>query len=204
MYQDSRGSSWIKGLEWMRRDKSDMPLADLDHVRVEKPIEDEIMVECYPEPYTGKFTTARVELVPEKEDSDVDPKDEFVDDHKDDFDDDTEEMTIPFSVLVLHAGKGVAGEQLVDPAYHGWRKALRIVGYLQSWISIYKHKSHNEVQFDCKICMMGNSLWDPLTEEKRSQDYLFRWETERIKLNLKPVLVSKYVEQQGMGWEKRS
>ena len=158
-------------------------------------------MECYPEPFTGKFTTARVEPVSEKEEFGVDPNDEVDEDPNDDFDDDTEEMTIPFSVLALCYDKGVAGELLVDPVYHGWRRALRIVGYLQSWISIYKHKSHNEVQFDCKICMMGNNLWDPLTEEKRAQNYFFRWGTDRIKLNLKPELVSRYVEQQGILYE---
>ena len=35
---------------------------------------------------------------------------------------DIEEITISFySVLALHAVRGVAGELLVDPVYHGWR-----------------------------------------------------------------------------------
>ena len=48
--------------------------------------------------------------------------------------DDTEEMTNPFSVLALCVGRGVAGELLVDPVKYGWRRALRIVGYLRSWV----------------------------------------------------------------------
>ena len=94
------------------------------------------MVVCFPEPFTGKLSTAVVELEPEKEDSNEDPNDES--------DDDTEEMTIPFSVLVLRTGKGVvARELLVDPVYHRWRRALRIVGYIQFWVSIHKHKTQD-------------------------------------------------------------
>ena len=59
-------------------------------------------------------------------------------------DDDTKEMAIPFSVMAAKVGMGVAGELLVDPVYYGWRRALRIVGYLQSWNSTYKHKTHDK------------------------------------------------------------
>ena len=122
--------------DWMIMYKSNMPLLDHAHLMVEKPI---IMVECCPE--QEKISTPLVELDPEKEDSV----------------DNSEEMTIPFSVLVLRAGRGVA-ELLVDPVYHGWRKVLRIICYLQSWSSIHKHKTHREIPWECKICMLGRSL----------------------------------------------
>ena len=178
----------IEGLEWMRRDRSTMPLLDHAHLRVEKPVIDEIMLECFSEPFTGKLSTAVVEPEPEKED--------YPEDLKDESDDDTEEMTIPFSVL---GSKGEARELLVDPVYHGWRRALRIVGFLQSWVRIHKHKTHNGIQLDCKICMLGSSLWDPLTDVKK--DYFFRWETDRIKLDVKSEIVSRYLEQQGILYE---
>ena len=138
---------------------------------------------CFSEPFTGKLSTAGVEPEPEKEDLDEVQNDES--------DNDAEEMTIRFSVLALRVGKGVARELLVDPVYHGWRRALRILGYLQFWTSIYKHKSHSEIQWDCKICMLGSSLWDYLTEVNRAQDYFFRWKTNRIKLNVKSEVISR-------------
>ena len=79
----SRGSNWIEGLDWMKMERSNMPLLEHAHLMVAKPIIAEIMVECFPEP--GKFSTPLVELDLEKEESD----------------DDSEEMTIPFLVLVL-------------------------------------------------------------------------------------------------------
>ena len=125
----SRASEWIEGLDWMKKDRMEMPLIDHAHLKVGKPSKVEIMVECFPEP--GKFSAPIDEPEPEP-------------------DDDTEEMTIPFSVLALRAGKGVA-ELLIDPVRHGWRRALRIVGYLQSWARIHQHKAHKEIQWDCKI-----------------------------------------------------
>ena len=116
----------------MKKDREEMPLVDHAHLRVEKPTKAEIMVVCFPEP--GKFIAPIDESAPEPES-----------------DDDTEEMTIHFSVLVLHTGKGAA-ELMVDPVRHGWRRALRIVGYLQSWARIHQHRAHREIQWDCKIC----------------------------------------------------
>ena len=47
--------------------------------------------------------------------------------------------------------------------------------------------------------MLDNSLWDPLTDVKN--DYFFKWETDRIKLNVKSEIFSRYVEQQGILYE---
>ena len=56
-------------------------------------------------------------------------------------DDGTEE----FSVLAANAGKGIA-EQLVDPVFQGWRRELRVTGYIQGWRTKYCHKKYD----DCK------------------------------------------------------
>ena len=151
-----------------------MPLVDHAHLNIGKPTKADIMVECFPEP--GKFSN---------------PVDEP------ESDDDTEEMTILFPVLALRVGKGVE-ELLVDPVCHGWRRAIRIVGYLQSCARIHQHRAHREIQWDCKICILGSILWDPVIEEQRAQDYFFRWETNRIKGNVKPEVLSRYDEQQGI------
>ena len=85
----SKGLAWIERLDWMRKDKSDMPLLEHAHLMVEKPIIAEVMRECFPEP--GELSKPLVEVDPEENDSD----------------DDSEEMTIPFLVLALRAGRGM-------------------------------------------------------------------------------------------------
>ena len=150
-----------------------MPLTNHAPLIVAKPIKAEIMVKCFHEPLTNGFPDT--DAVLENNNADRNKKSN----------DDTEELKIPFSVLALYMGKGVVRELLVDPVYHGWRRVLRIIGYLQSWSSIYRHNSHNEIQWYCKIFILGSTLWDPLIEVKRAQDYFFRWETDRIKLNHK-------------------
>ena len=50
--------------------------------------------------------------------------------------------------------------------------------------------------------MLGSTLWDPLIEEKRAQNYFFRWERDRLKLNLKPQIISRYREDQGILYEE--
>ena len=46
-------SVWQTGLPWMRLDTKNMPLLAYDQLRVEKPIEDEVRVECYDDAMTG-------------------------------------------------------------------------------------------------------------------------------------------------------
>ena len=53
----SSGSSWIEGLEWMKRDVKNMPLTGYNDLRIEKPIEDEIKAECCPEPFVSEFSS---------------------------------------------------------------------------------------------------------------------------------------------------
>ena len=100
----SKVSERIEGLSWMRKDKSEMPLASYDDLYLEKPVEESVLVECFPESFMEKFTCAGND----HEELEV----------TDDVDDDTEE----FSVLAANAGRGVA-ELLVDPVFQGWRRA---------------------------------------------------------------------------------
>ena len=52
----SKGSEWIEGLSWMRNDRSEMPLTSHDNLRLDKPVEESIKVECFPESFMKKFT----------------------------------------------------------------------------------------------------------------------------------------------------
>ena len=57
----SSGSSWIEGLEWMKRDLENMPLTVYNHLKVEKSIEDEVKLECCPEPFVSEFSITNSE-----------------------------------------------------------------------------------------------------------------------------------------------
>ena len=49
-------SVWQTSLLWMKLDTSEMPLLAYDQLKVEKPIEDEVRVECYDQAMTGEFS----------------------------------------------------------------------------------------------------------------------------------------------------
>ena len=49
-------SVWQSVLPWMRLDTESMPLLAYDQLRVENPIEDEVIVECYDDVMTGEFS----------------------------------------------------------------------------------------------------------------------------------------------------
>ena len=143
----SKGSEWIEGLSWMRKDISEMPLMSYDDLYLEKPVEESVLVECFPESFMKKFTCAG-----DHEDSE----------ETDEADDGNEE----FSVLAANAGKGIA-ELLVDPVFQGWRRALRITGYMQEWKTKYCHKIHLIPDDECRICKLGQYKWDPRNETKK-------------------------------------
>ena len=73
-----------------------------------------------------------------------------------------------FCVLAAVAGRGVV-ELLVDPVFQGWRRALRITGYLQGWRIKYCHKKHLIPDESCNICKLGEHRWDPRNEEKKEE-----------------------------------
>ena len=55
-YKDvSAGSRWIEGMSWMKLETKDMPLLAYDQLRVEKPIEDEVKVECFGDSHITGF-----------------------------------------------------------------------------------------------------------------------------------------------------
>ena len=85
-----------------------------------------------------------------------------------------------FSVLVAHAGKGVA-ELLVDPVFQSWRRALRITGYMQGWRTKYCHKKHLIPNDECRVCKLGEHKWDSRNETRKAEDHFFRWESKRVR-----------------------
>ena len=52
----SKGLEWIEGLSRMRKDKSEMPLTSYDDLYLKKPVEESVLVECFPESFMKKFT----------------------------------------------------------------------------------------------------------------------------------------------------
>ena len=151
----SKGSEWIEGLSWMKNNRSEMPLTSYDNLRLDKPVEESIKMECFPESFMKKFTHAA-------EDDEVD-HDEVLDD-TDGVDDGSDE----FSVLAASAGKGVA-ELLVDPVFQGWKRALRIAGYMQGWRTKYCHKKHLIPDDKCRVCKLGEHKWDPRMKPRKQR-----------------------------------
>ena len=97
-------SVWQTGLPWMRLDTENMPLLAYDHLRVEKPIGDEVRVECYDNAMTGEFS--------QFEESSVHHSN---------------------SISSLAAGSArVQVNMEVDPVLHGWTKTLRLINFKRS------------------------------------------------------------------------
>ena len=85
----------------MKLDTEDMPLLAYDQLRVEKPIEDEVRVECYDEALTGEFS--------QFEESSV---------------------HYANSISSRAAGSARVQVNLeVDPVSHGWTNTLRLINY---------------------------------------------------------------------------
>ena len=122
-----------------------MPLTSYEKLTMEKSAEEIVKVECFPESFMEKFSA---DNKPPVDEDDLDTVDEV--------DDGSEE----FFALAANAGRGVA-ELLVDPVFEGWRRALRITGYMQGWRTKYCHKKHLEPDKKCNICKLGEHLWDP-------------------------------------------
>ena len=112
-------------------------------------------------------------------------------------DDYLEDDSTEFSVLAAAAGKGVA-ELLVDPVFQGWRRALRITGFMQGWRTRYCHKGHLIPNEDCRVCKLGEHKWDPRNETKKAEDYFFRWESGRVRKKLKAADLKKFRIQDGI------
>ena len=103
----------------MKNDLSEMPITSYVNLRIDKPVEESMKKECFPESFMKEFTHGNED-------------DETADDEVLDDTDGVEDGSEEFSVLAANAGKGVA-ELLIDPVFQGWRKALRITGYMQGW-----------------------------------------------------------------------
>ena len=97
----------------MRMAKSDMPLMSYEDLKIDKSLEEKVNIECFPDSFLKEFTA---------DDKDVLEELNVVDE--------IEDENVKFSVLAAKAGRGVA-ELLVDPIFHGWRRAMRITSYLQ-------------------------------------------------------------------------
>ena len=154
-----------------------MPLTSYDQLHLEKPVKELVEKECFPEAFTKEFTSNTTE-----------------DEHEVDY---PEDEHTEFSALAAATGKGVA-ELPVDPVFQGWRKAMRITGYLQGWRTKYCHKGHLIPDKDCRVCKLGEHKWDPRNETKKAEDYFFKWESGRVCEKLKPAELKKFRIQDGI------
>ena len=172
----SAGSVWIEGLDWMTRDTEDMPLTPYSQLRVGKPIEDEVKVECFSEPFIKDIENSTGEITPLQIISD------------------------PGVHTVGCSPPGGRGEVelIIDPVYHGWRRSLRILGYVRAIWDRFNHKNHLIPIIECDMCRLGVTVWDPRTNEDAGESYFFRYETQVIKKTIKPKLLEMFQEDQGI------
>jgi len=182
----SKGSKWIEGLEWMKRSKEEMPLTSYEELTLDTSAEEVVKMECFSESFMEKFSVDKKSDLDDEELESVDEVDEG----------DNE-----LFALAANAGKGVA-ELLVDPVFEGWRRALRITGYMQGWRTKYCHKKHIDLDKDCNLCRLGEHRWDPRNEEKKAEDYFFRWESERVRKTLRTSELKRFVERDGIIYDE--
>jgi len=182
----SQGSDWIEGIEWMRKPKKEMPLTSYEDLKLETSVEEVVKAECFSESFMEKFS------------GDIKPE---IDDGSPAIGDDDSDETGGLGALAANAGKGVA-ELLVDPVFEGWRRALRIIGYMQGWRTKHYHRKHTKVDKDCNLCKLGDHRWDSRNENKKAEDYLFRWESERVRRTLRPLELRRFVERDGIIYDQ--
>ncbi|XP_023320317.1 uncharacterized protein LOC111695291 [Eurytemora carolleeae] len=144
----SKGSCWIEGLPWMKKDKKEMPITSYKEFKLDKKTADNVQQECFPDSFLKEFSTNSEEVQEELLDGDEPP--------------------LALAALAARAGRGVAG-LLVDPVFHGWIKALRITGYMQGWKTSYLRSKHLIQDEVCRICVLGDHRWDPRNETEKAE-----------------------------------
>ena len=180
----SKGSYWIEGLPWMRKDKKEMPIMPYEKLILDKKTTDNVQQECFPESFLKEFSVDAEQAQDELGEVDEVPSE----DHE-------------FAVLATSAGRGVA-ELLVDPIFHGWMKSLRITGYMQGWKTSYSHSKHLIQDENCRICVLGDHRWDPRNETEKAESYFFLWESERVKKNLNSTEMQRFVVDEGIVYDE--
>jgi len=84
------------------------------------------------------------------------------------------------------------------PVFHGWRREMRLAGFMQRWRTKYCHNKHLIQYYKCGNCLLGEYRWNPEDETEKIEQYLFRWESKKVKKNLKPAVVKGIVIQDGV------
>ena len=79
---------------------------------------------------------------------------------------------------------------------------MRLAGFMQRWRTKYCHNKHLIQDDNCGICLLGEHRWDPENETEKKEQYLFRWESKRVKKNLKPTEIKGLVTQDGVVYDE--
>ena len=228
-YQDvSTGSRWIEGLDWMRMETKNMPLLAYNQLKVEKPIEEEVKLECFAESHITGFdddqekddkgnevilahnqlrversTEAEVEL----EDTNGMGLHQVGLSPEQGSEPVLENATILESFIShndfspsVFALRVARGsaELIVDPVFLGWRRTLRVISYVKATSKILTHRKHLIPTSSCEICKLGEDKWKPNEDEKGAEDVLFRYETSVIKTTVKKSILQRFLEKDGI------
>ena len=165
----SSGSQWQGGHEWMKVDLEKMPVRVYSDLTVPQMIEDQDKSECYDhllDPTMEPNPTTQHQIF----------------------------SIIADEAFVSTVAVGRSyGTLLVDPIYHGWLRALRIISNMLSFVSSIKHAVHRpKVMDNCYICT--NSV----ITESEAELVLLRYETCVIRSSLPFEKLKQFSEHNGI------
>jgi len=208
----SIGSAWQNGLPWMELPFDEMPITTYQNLTVSKDDEVVVDLECFPEQLVDTGNANSVHLLQSgvrnsthcqgcKTGEILIPfqicygmQDEFG--HCNNCC-----CQIKFSSFALKAGKGSLA--LVDIIKHGWSKTIGILSKLFKTKAILSHKVHvfkglNKVK-TCLMCKALNETGGVEEEMEKifvfyAKDYLFRFESNRLKSVLPKKKIDSLLE----------
>ena len=228
-YKDvSAGAPWIEGLDWMKKEVKDMPLLAYNQLRVEKPIEDEVKVECFGDSHMSEIhETSEKDVLDDEERLDlekginsallahnlirvenpIDTEVELVStnpylekpDPAQDSDLPVTTGTSFYDPSVFALAAGRgSAELIIDPVFLGWRRSLRIISYLKATKKILMHRKHLIQDPSCIICEKGYDKWEPNDDEKGAEKVLFEYESKIVRTTLKKTILERFLDEDGI------
>ena len=162
--QVSIGSSWQEGEPWMKVDFKDMLLTSYEMLALDKHSQDEILTECFAEPYLPEYENIEINFAFENP-----------------------------SFCVAIGGRDWE-ELIIDQIRQGWRKTLRVLNIVLKFKNVLKHETfHEYLVQNCTVCMSKEDP-DPRLNHQESKDILFRFESKRVESSLSAKELGKFTK----------
>ena len=164
----SDGSAWQDGNLWMRLERDEMPLKAYSDLTVPQNVEDQVQAECY---------------------------DHLLDPREDGSYHDHEIFSIfANEVFINSVATGRVGfGPIIDPISNGWFRTIRIIQNVLRFTGTLLHwRNHVGPSNQCYVCNQLKIL------EKDAENVLMRYETQVIKVTLKPDKLNQFKEFDGV------